>query len=102
MFLSTLFLKVIAKPLWGLVMNKEYLWKKLGPTVQRGLTDAEVYEVMLNPDGKLWFRHKTKGNDCVGAMEKPLASAFVHALAQFENKFLNTNTIVDPIHWTAK
>lgn len=42
-------------------MNKAYLWEKLGYVVQKGLLDPAVREVMLNPDGQLWFQHQTNG-----------------------------------------
>jgi len=68
-------------------MNETYLWEKLGPLVRQGLLDNYVYEVMLNPDGKLWFMHHDEGNVCVGDMLKSQSSAFVHALAQHEKKY---------------
>ena len=73
-------------------MNKEYLWKKLGAEIQRGLADPQIIEIMLNPDGVLWFAHRTKGNIFSGYVASSVASAFVHALAQYENKFLHHNT----------
>ncbi len=73
-------------------MNKQYLWKKLGPIIQRGLEDDNVFEVMLNPDQSLWFTHKTQGNIPAGDMTVLESTAFVHALAQFEDKYINDET----------
>ena len=33
----------------------------LGPAIARHLDDAQVVEVMLNPDGRLWFDHLSDG-----------------------------------------
>jgi len=73
-------------------MNKHYLWQKLGEEVQRGLMNSNIVEIMLNPDGTLWFKHKSKGNIFINANPFFSASAFVHALAQYKNKFLNAHT----------
>lgn len=72
-------------------MNKSYLWEKLGSIVQKGLKDNGVFEIMLNPDGKLWFK-TTAGNRYIGLTDRHAAAAFAHALAQYENKFLNDDT----------
>jgi P-type conjugative transfer ATPase TrbB len=73
-------------------MEANYLWEKLGSQIQQGLQDDNVFEVILNPDCSLWFKHKTKGMLPIGNMDESLANSFVHALAQYENKFLNDKT----------
>lgn len=73
-------------------MEKEYLWKKLGSDIQAALLDEDVFEIMLNPDKTLWLTHKKEGNMRVGVMSAIASSALVHAVAQFENKYLNDNT----------
>jgi type IV secretion system protein TrbB len=73
-------------------MREEYLWQKCGPIIQEGLQDENIFEIMLNPDHQLWFKHKTKGNIHVGEMNESASSNFVHALAQYEHKFLNQKT----------
>lgn len=72
-------------------MNKSYLWEKLGFIVQKGFQDNEVFEIMLNPDGNLWFKI-SKGNIYAGVMNQKDAINFVNALAHYENKFLNEET----------
>lgn len=69
-----------------------YLWEKLGPLVQSGLLDDSVFEIALNPDGKLWFAKKTTGYECVGDVSLSEVNAFVYALAEQEQRFLNEET----------
>lgn len=70
-------------------MNKDYLWKKLGNDIQQGLADPDIVEVMLNPDATLWFKHKNHGNVFSGCVSSHQATAFVHALANINNQYLN-------------
>ena len=70
-------------------MKQAYLWEKLGEEIQVGLDDNSVTEIILNPDGKLWFVTKDQGTVCQGTLLKTRAMAFVHALAQYQHKFLN-------------
>ena len=73
-------------------MNEQYLWEKLGTEIQHGLENDQIFEVMLNPDQSLWFNHKNKGNIPAGKMCVLKSTTLVHALAQYENKFLNETT----------
>lgn len=73
-------------------MEANYLWEKLGPQIHQGLQDDNVFEIILNPDSSLWFKHKTTGMLSVGKLDEHQANSFVHALAQYENKFLNDKT----------
>lgn len=73
-------------------MEASYLWKKLGSKIQQGLQDDNVFEIILNPDSSLWFKHKTKGMLPVGKLGEYQANSFAHALAHYENKFLNEKT----------
>lgn len=70
-------------------MNQDYLWQKLGNTIQAGLLDPDVTEVMLNPDQTLWFKRQQSGNTLVGKVSAAQSNAFVHALAQSQQQFLN-------------
>lgn len=73
-------------------MKNHYLWEKLGSIIQNGLNNDAIYEIMLNSDGKLWFKHKSWGNVYAGEVSKNQAASFVHALSQYEDKFLNHET----------
>jgi type IV secretion system protein TrbB len=73
-------------------MLKDYLWQKLGTLVQQGLQDENIVEVMLNQDGKLWFKHRVEGNKAIGHVYSDEALSFVHALAQSQQKYLNDKT----------
>ncbi|MCH9770124.1 MAG: P-type conjugative transfer ATPase TrbB [Gammaproteobacteria bacterium] len=70
-------------------MSAVYLWQKLGATIQAGLTDPTVLEIMLNPDERLWFMYRKTGTQPVGVLESAQSSAFVHALAQYHQAYLN-------------
>lgn len=67
-------------------MNKAYLWEKLDNEMQQALQDNNVFEVTLNPDGKLWFMHRTQGWIAGSVISSHLAYAFVHAFAQYKNQ----------------
>ena len=60
--------------------------------MQVGLMDDRVFEIMLNPDGLLWFITKDEAAQCVGELCVTESGAFVHALAQMEHKYLNEKT----------
>lgn len=70
-------------------MNQAYLWEKLGEMIQIALRDDCIKEIILNPDGKLWFVDERFGVLEKGTMAKEDAWTFVNALAQYEGKFLN-------------
>lgn len=71
------------------MIQKDYLWQKLGEAIQAALLDDEVTAVMLNPDGGLWQVHRKKGTIPFGHLSDNASLAFVHALAQFRQQFLN-------------
>ena len=73
-------------------MEADYLWEKLGAQIQQGLQDDNVFEIMLNPDDYFWFKHKTKGMLPSDKLDEHQANCFVHALAHYENKYLNDKT----------
>lgn len=73
-------------------MEKNYLWEKLGSTIQEALQNDEIFEIMLNPDGKLWLKHQKQGNIFAGTLNEHAAGAFAHAIAHFQNKYLNSET----------
>src|SRR3990167_10944736 len=70
-------------------MNQAYLWEKLGENIQIALRDDCIKEIILNPDGKLWFVDERVGVENKGTMSQEAAWTFVNALAQYEGKFLN-------------
>lgn len=44
----------------------EKLKRELGDDIVQALSDPDVVEVMLNPDGKLWIEKMGKEMECVG------------------------------------
>lgn len=73
-------------------MLKDYLWQKIGMDIQQGLYDDNIVEIMLNQDGKLWFKHRSDGNQEVGKVSEDQVLSFAHALAQSQQKYLNDKT----------
>ncbi len=69
-------------------MDVAYLWEKLGSIIQQGLQDNRVDEIMLNPDGALWFYPSDSGG-YQGHLTADDAEQFVHALAQYRRAFVN-------------
>jgi type IV secretion system protein TrbB len=59
----------------------EKLYRDLGGEVIAGLESQEVNEIILNPDGKLWFDHVSRGLLCVGAMIKTQAFSLLNSVA---------------------
>lgn len=73
-------------------MNKAYLLEKLDHRIQLALTDKNIGEIILNSDGKLWFIHFKHGAYSPGTASIEQTANFVHALAQWERKYLNETT----------
>ena len=73
-------------------MAYTYLYEKLGNLLQQGLSDPLVTEIILNPDSALWFHRHGDGYCKVGIMNENEANNFVHALAEFHNRYLNDDT----------
>ena len=73
-------------------MSADYLLKKLGPIIADALCDDGVTEIIVNPDQSIWLVHKTKGTFKAGIMPHQDSTAFVHALASSEDKYINRNT----------
>ena len=72
-------------------MNKEYLWKKLGPIIQEALLDATVIEIMVNADGNFWILRQD-GLVSVGVrLATQYVMAMVQAIAQYAGLFINEN-----------
>lgn len=70
-------------------MQSTYLHQKIGTTLQHALDTPEITEIILNPDGQLWFHIQGKGYQPAGTMEETQANNFVHALAEHHNIYLN-------------
>lgn len=73
-------------------MNQAYLLEKLDHRIQHALADITIGEIILNSDGKLWFVDHQSNYHEAGVIEQQQAIGFVHALSQFERKFLNEKT----------
>jgi type IV secretion system protein TrbB len=73
-------------------MHHTYLHQKLGSTLQHALDDPKITEIILNPDGQLWFHYHGEGYQPAGTMDEAQANNFVHALAEFHQCYLNDET----------
>ncbi len=70
-------------------MNKEYLQKKLGPTLHDAMHDESVTEIMLNADGNLWMQ-KNGVIECVSSgWSSQQADTIVQAIAQHSGLYIN-------------
>ncbi len=73
-------------------MQQEYLWQKMGLIVQEGFALPGIQEIMLNPNGDVWFKHAQHGNMQAGSMSQTEAENFVHAVANYSGKFISDKT----------
>lgn len=60
---------------------REKLHRELGPIITRALTDPQVVEVLLNPDGRLWVERLGEEMKCVGEMRASQAEALMGTIA---------------------
>lgn len=84
-------------------MNSAYLKQKLGALLLEGLQHPRVTEIILNPDGNVWFHLHGEGYQLRGTMNEIEANNFVHALAEYHNVYLNEDTpyydLTLPFNW---
>jgi len=59
----------------------ETLRRQLGPIGCRVLTEPGVFDLMLNPDGRLWEDRHGSGMTCIGAMSASAAESFIGTVA---------------------
>lgn len=59
----------------------ESLYHALGPLVSHALAQADVVEVMANPDGSLWVDRAGVGREKVGKIEQSAAETTIRLLA---------------------
>lgn len=59
----------------------EKLTRDLGSVIIDALTDTDINEIMLNPDGGLWLDSHTKGMYRIGSMPRIQATAIVNTVA---------------------
>jgi len=79
-----------------IILNKTYLYQKLGHLIQKALSDDDVNEIMVNPDGDIWAKHAHDGTVMIGMIRQETLSQFVHAFAQSMDAYLNaSNPVLD-------
>ena len=59
----------------------DHVTRLLGDLVGGLLTEADVTDIILNPDGKLWVTRLERDSECVGTMTAPQAEALIAAIA---------------------
>lgn len=64
----------------------EKLTRELGPIVMQALTDPDVEEVMLNPDGRLWEDRRGVGMQEIGTMPASRGRAIIETVAGYHGK----------------
>ncbi len=68
----------------------EKLRRELGQSIMQALKDPLIIEIMLNPDGILWFDHLDKGMFSLGEIIDPLrAYNIICTVAYLRNKVVN-------------
>lgn len=73
-------------------MDQSYLLEKLDDRIKHALTINTIGEISLNSDGNLWFNDESQGWMLAGKINPIQANNFIHALAQWEQKYLNKDT----------
>lgn len=63
----------------------EKLYIDLGAEIITFLEDNDVNEIMLNPDGKLWVDKNSKGQSCVGNINKTRIFSIMNSVAGIHN-----------------
>lgn len=64
---------------------KEKLQRELGQTITQLLTEKDVVEIMLNPDGKLWVERLGQEMQPVGEMVASQAESLMATVASTIN-----------------
>lgn len=73
-------------------MNEAYLLEQLDSRIKQALKIKTIGEISLNSDGKLWLHDDSQGWFMAGKINQTQANNFVHALAQWEQQYLNEQT----------
>jgi len=82
--------------------NLKALTRELGPTVMAELENPKTFEVMLNPDGKLWVKRLGEPMQQVGEMDEVAATSMLNTVASMldvsvtaENPILEAELPID-------
>jgi len=67
----------------------DFLKKMLGKGICRALDDDDITEIMVNPDGSVWFESREKGMYPGGELGEFEAQNFLLQLARLRDLFLN-------------
>ena len=67
----------------------EKLAHDAGPLVMEGLIDDDITEIILNPDGSLWFEGLKSGMQRKGTLEKEKALHFIHTISGYQGFIIN-------------
>ncbi len=68
---------------------QEKLTRELGPKIMEALADNRILEIMLNPDGKIWYDYLGKGMTQAGVMNKFQAENLLGTIAAISNSVVN-------------
>ncbi len=74
------------------ILNEAYLLEQLDSRIKHALEVNTIGEISLNSDGKLWLLDDSQGWFLAGKINLTQANNFIHALAQWEHKYLNEQT----------
>lgn len=69
--------------------HQESLYHALGPLIAGALAQADVVEIMVNPDGSLWVDRAGVGRERVGRIEPAAAETTIRLLASHMGETVN-------------
>ena len=69
--------------------HQESLYHALGPLIAGALAQADVVEIMANPDGSLWVDRAGVGRERVGRIEPAAAETTIRLLANHMGETVN-------------
>lgn len=67
----------------------EKLRRDMGSQLMDALEDPDTLEIMLNPDGKLWYEKFGRPMLCMGTLDKLRSKTILQTIAGFHDKIIN-------------
>lgn len=72
---------------------QQKLWREFGDTITEAIASNSVFEIMLNPDGRLWLQDKERGLYFSGyTLSSVQATNLIGTVASLNGKIINEQT----------
>lgn len=69
---------------------QQKLWREFGDTIADWMSNSDIFEIMLNPDGRLWVQEKEAGLFYYGDRLSPIqAMNLIGTIASFNDTIVN-------------